>query len=173
MEKTKILKKKIFNNKEDFLKTLDFWRFKSFKITFTNGCFDLLHLGHADYLAKASDFGDVMIIGLNSDISVNKIKGKGRPLNNQLSRAMLLASFSFVDAVVIFDEDTPYNLIDFIKPDILVKGNDYKPEDIVGFDIVKSNGGIVETIEFVEGYSTSNIEKKIIDNYLKNAEIRS
>jgi rfaE bifunctional protein nucleotidyltransferase chain/domain len=173
MEKTEFLRKKIFNNKEEFLKTLNFWRFKSFKITFTNGCFDLLHLGHADYLAKASDFGNVMVVGLNSDISVKNIKGKSRPLNDQYSRAMIIASFSFVDAVVIFDEDTPYNLIDLIKPDILVKGNDYKPEDIVGFDIVKSNGGTVETVEFVEGYSTSNIEKKIIDNFLKNAEIGS
>lgn len=165
MEKPEFLKKKIFRNKEEFTKTLNFWKFKNFKITFTNGCFDLVHLGHVDYLTKASDFGDVLVIGLNSDTSVKGLKGKSRPFNPEFSRAMVLASFSFVDAVIIFDEETPYNLIDFIRPNTLVKGKDYKPENIVGYDIVKANGGNVETVEFIEGYSTSNIEKKIIENY--------
>jgi rfaE bifunctional protein nucleotidyltransferase chain/domain len=166
MEKTDFLKKKIFSNKEEFTKTLNFWRFKNYKVTFTNGCFDLIHLGHVDYLSKASDYGDVMIVGLNSDLSTRRLKGQSRPINPEFSRAMVLSAFSFIDAVVIFDEDTPYNLIDFIKPDILIKGNDYLVEDIVGYDIVKANGGTVETIDLVDGYSTSNVEKKIIDSYL-------
>lgn len=166
MEKSEFLKKKIFSNKEEFEKTLNFWRFKNYKIIFTNGCFDLVHLGHIDYLAKASDYGDVMIVGLNSDSSTKKIKGNNRPINPEVCRAMVLAAFSFIDAIVLFNEETPYDLIDFIKPDILIKGNDYKTEDIVGFDIVKSKGGIVETINLVQGYSTSNIEKKIIEAYL-------
>ena len=137
------------------------WRFMSQKIVFTNGCFDLVHLGHVDYLSKASDEGDILIVGLNSDSSTKQLKGSLRPINKQDQRAMILASFQFVNAVVIFNEPTPYQLISTILPDVLVKGGDYKPENIVGFDIVKSKNGIVKTIEFLEGYSTSLIEDKI------------
>lgn len=134
------------------------------KIVFTNGCFDILHLGHIDYLSKAADLGNILIIGLNSDVSVKKIKGNNRPIMDEKSRAAILASISFVDAVVIFDEETPYNLINLVKPDVLVKGDDYKPEDIVGYDILKTYGGKVITLDFLPGYSTTAIEKKIKNN---------
>lgn len=140
---------------------LAIWRFKSKKIVFTNGCFDIIHLGHIDYLSKAKDFGDILIIGLNTDSSVRRIKGKGRPVTNEKSRSMILSSFRFIDAVILFDEDTPYNLIKQVQPDILIKGSDYKTEDIVGFDIVKAKGGEVKTIDFLEGYSTSLILDKM------------
>jgi rfaE bifunctional protein nucleotidyltransferase chain/domain len=142
---------------------LAYWRFKDYKIVFTNGCFDLLHLGHIDYLAKASDLGDILVIGLNSDASTRRLKGPTRPINNEHARAMVLASLSFADTIVLFDEDTPYNIIKIIQPDILVKGADYKPEDIVGYDIVSAKGGKVVTIDYLPGYSTSLIEKKIRD----------
>lgn len=137
------------------------WRFKNEKIVFSNGCFDILHRGHIEYLAQAADFGARLIIGLNSDTSVRRIKGNDRPLQDQVSRSILLAALSFVDAVIVFDEDTPYELIKNVKPDFLVKGNDYKAEDIVGYDIVKQNGGDVITIKLVEGYSTSSIVKRM------------
>ncbi|MFA6400529.1 MAG: D-glycero-beta-D-manno-heptose 1-phosphate adenylyltransferase [Salinivirgaceae bacterium] len=139
---------------------LSFWRFKKEKLVFTNGCFDVLHLGHLQYLAAAADLGTKLIIGLNSDHSVTRLKGTGRPINNELARSMVLAGFSFIDAVVIFGEDTPYNLITQVQPDVLVKGGDYKPEDIVGYDVVTKKGGLVETITFVEGFSSSAIIKK-------------
>lgn len=137
------------------------WRFQEKKIVFTNGCFDILHLGHIDYLSKAKDEGNILIIGLNTDNSVSRIKGKNRPLTDENSRAKILASLQFVDAVILFDEETPYELIKFVQPDVLVKGSDYKPEDIVGYDIVKANNGKVVTIDFLEGYSTTAIEKRI------------
>jgi D-glycero-beta-D-manno-heptose 1-phosphate adenylyltransferase len=134
---------------------------KSKKIVFTNGCFDLLHLGHIEYLSKAADLG-TLIVGLNSDASVKRIKGAHRPINDEKARAMVLASLSFVEAVVLFDEDTPYELIKTIQPDILVKGNDYKAEEIVGYDIVHGNGGQIITIELTEGYSTTKTEEHIL-----------
>lgn len=140
---------------------LSVWQFKDKKIVFTNGCFDILHLGHIDYLSKAKDQGNVLIIGLNTDHSVSRLKGKNRPITDEKSRSMILASLQFVDAVILFDEDTPYELISFIQPDVLVKGSDYKPEDIVGYDIVEAKNGQIVTIDFLEGYSTSAIEKKI------------
>ncbi len=140
---------------------LAYWRFKDYKIVFTNGCFDLIHLGHIDYLAKAADLGDILVIGLNTDASTRFLKGPARPINDQHARAMVLASMSFVDTIVLFDEDTPYNLIKTIQPDILVKGADYKPEDIVGYDIITAKGGKVITIDYLPGYSTSLIEKRI------------
>ncbi len=140
---------------------LAYWKFKDFKLVFTNGCFDIIHLGHIDYLSKAADLGHKLIIGLNSDASTRRLKGPTRPINDEHARAMILASLSFVDAVVLFDEDTPYNLIKTIQPDILVKGADYKPEDIVGYDIVMAKEGSVETLEYLPGYSTSSIEKRI------------
>ena len=140
---------------------LSIWRFKEQKIVFTNGCFDLLHLGHIDYLAKAADLGNKLIVGLNSDSSTSSLKGTGRPITNQISRAHLLASLFFVDAVVLFDAATPFELIKAINPDVLVKGSDSTVDKIVGSDIVLANGGQVKTIEYIAGYSTSAIEQKI------------
>ena len=137
------------------------WRDQGCKIVFTNGCFDILHLGHVDYLARAADFGDKMIIGLNTDASVSRIKGPTRPINDQRSRAMVLASLGFVSAITFFDDPTPYELIKLVQPDVLIKGADYKPEEIVGYDIVTARGGAVQTIPFVDGYSTTAIEQRI------------
>ena len=131
------------------------------KIVFSNGCFDILHRGHVEYLAKAASFGDVMIIGLNTDASVKRLKGPSRPLNDENARAFVLAGLEFVSAVVLFDEDTPYNLIKTVQPDILVKGSDYKPENIVGYDIVTAKGGKVVTVDLVEGFSTTGIINKM------------
>ena len=164
MTKLESIQNKVFFSKEDFEKTLHYFRFKNFSLVFTNGCFDILHLGHIDYLAKAADLGDKLIIGINSDSSVRNLKGKNRPISDIHSRAMVLASLSFVAAVIVFDEETPYNLIRYIAPNILVKGKDYTVDQIVGADIVLQLGGKVETIDLVEGYSTSIIEKKIRSN---------
>ncbi|MCK9223708.1 MAG: D-glycero-beta-D-manno-heptose 1-phosphate adenylyltransferase [Candidatus Muirbacterium halophilum] len=131
------------------------------KIVFTNGCFDILHAGHVDYLRKASDLGDYFVIGLNSDTSVKKLKGKNRPINNEIARKLVLEGIKGVDEVILFDEDTPYELIDAVFPHILVKGGDYTPKNIVGRDIVEKYGGRVEVIPFLEGYSTSDIIAKI------------
>ena len=127
------------------------------KVVFTNGCFDILHLGHIQYLLQARELGDCLVVGLNTDLSVKKLKGENRPVNDEFARAMLLAALQFVDYVILFDEDTPLQLITSIVPDILVKGSDYAVENIVGADIVIAHGGEVRTINFVEGYSTSNI----------------
>ncbi len=141
--------------------TLDAWRQKAYKIVFTNGCFDIIHRGHVEYLAKAASFGDAMVVGLNSDRSVRSIKGPDRPVQDEVTRSLVMASLQFVSAVVLFDEDTPYELIKRVQPDFLVKGADYKPEDIVGYDILKSRGGEVKTIELVAGHSTTNIINKL------------
>jgi len=163
MQKIEIIRKKIFTYSDaEYSRLLTIWRFQGKKIVFTNGCFDILHLGHIDYLSKAKDLGDLLIIGLNTDESVRRIKGDSRPIQDEISRAMILASLGFVDAVVFFGEETPLNLIQITQPDILVKGADYKPEDIVGYDIVKNKNGAIVTIEFLEGYSTTAIEKKIL-----------
>ena len=136
------------------------WQSQNKRIVFTNGCFDIVHLGHIDYLSRAADLADVLVIGVNTDASVSRIKGKNRPLQDELSRSMLLASFQFVEAVVLFDDDTPYELIKAIQPDVLVKGSDYKKADIVGADIVGDKGGKIVTIDFLDGYSTSSIIEK-------------
>ncbi len=163
MKEIERIKNKIICDKE--LNSLILkWREENQKIVFTNGCFDLLHLGHVDYLAKAKDLGDKLIIGVNTDSSVKRLKGENRPLQDENSRLHILAALHSVDAVVLFDEDTPYELIKKIQPDTLVKGADYKIENIVGYDIVTSRGGNVETIEFVEGYSTTSIEKRILNS---------
>lgn len=133
------------------------WRSAGETIVFTNGCFDILHRGHVEYLAQAADLGDKLIVGLNTDASVKRLKGENRPVNDEKSRALLLSALQFVDVVVFFDEDTPYELIKQVQPDILVKGNDYKPEEIVGYDIVTAKGGKVLTIDLVEGFSTTKI----------------
>jgi len=137
------------------------WQSVGKKVVFTNGVFDLLHIGHITYMAKASELGDKLIIGLNSDSSVKRIKGDDRPVNDQDSRAALLAALFFVDAIVLFEEDTPLNLISTLLPDILVKGADYAVENIVGAKEVLANGGEVKTIDFVEGYSSTSIIQKI------------
>jgi len=137
------------------------WKSEGKKVVFTNGVFDLVHIGHLTYLSKAAELGDKLIIGLNSDSSVKRIKGESRPINNQNSRAALLASFFFVDAVVLFEEDTPLNLISALLPDVLIKGADYSIENIVGAKEVIANGGEVKTITFVEGYSSTSIIQKI------------
>ena len=132
------------------------------KIVFTNGCFDILHRGHVEYLAHARDLGDVLILGLNTDESVKR-QGKSpeRPINKEDTRAIILASLSCVDAIVLFNEDTPYNLIKLVQPGVLVKGNDYKAEDIVGYDIVTEAGGKVITIQLVDGFSTTKLIEKM------------
>lgn len=137
-------------------------RFFGKKVVFTNGVFDLMHLGHVDYLSKAKDCGDILVVGLNGDVSVKMLnKGPLRPIQDQESRSMVLASLHFVDYVVIFEEETPYELIKTLQPDVLVKGADYKVEQIAGHDIVLARGGEVKLIELVQGYSTTAIEAKI------------
>ena len=131
------------------------------KTVFTNGCFDILHIGHVRYLKESAKYGDVLIIGLNSDSSVKKLKGETRPINNELDRAELLSELNFVDYVVIFDEDTPQKLLDEIKPDIYTKGADYTLETLPEASVVIKNGGKVEFINLVEGKSTTNVIKKI------------
>lgn len=160
MDKLNIIQSKIIdiNNIESHL---TYWNLKNKKIVFTNGCFDILHRGHIEYLAQAANHGDILLIGLNTDNSVRRIKGNSRPVQDQLARAMVLASLQFVSAVILFDEDTPYELIKIVNPDVLVKGSDYKTEDIVGYDIVTAKGGEVVTIDFIEGYSTTSIIEKL------------
>jgi D-glycero-beta-D-manno-heptose 1-phosphate adenylyltransferase len=137
------------------------WRKFSKKIAFTNGCFDILHAGHIHSLMQAASFADVLIVGLNSDASTKRLKGENRPVNNEQNRALLLASLVMVDAVVLFDEDTPYELITSVMPDVLVKGGDYTVDTIVGAKEVIENGGTVEIIPLVEGLSTTNLLHKI------------
>jgi len=136
------------------------WKKKG-KVVFTNGCFDILHLGHVDYLEKARDLGDKLVLGLNTDKSIQRLKGPDRPITDEYSRARVIAALGFVDAVILFDEETPYDLISYLKPDILVKGDDYAIENIVGADVVLQNGGTVKTVSLVKGYSTSTIISKI------------
>ena len=154
------IKNKILEG-EGFEKWLEECRRNGKKIVFTNGCFDILHRGHVEYLSKAAAFGDVMVVGLNTDASVKRLKGPSRPVNDEYARAFVLAGLEFVSAVVLFDEDTPYNLIKKVQPDFLVKGSDYKPENIVGYDIVTAKGGKVVTVDMVEGYSTTGTIKKM------------
>ncbi|MFC2093313.1 D-glycero-beta-D-manno-heptose 1-phosphate adenylyltransferase [Bacteroidota bacterium] len=137
-------------------------REKNKKLVFTNGCFDLIHRGHVAYLNEAKSLGDFLVVGLNSDSSVKKLeKGSNRPFNNENDRAFVLDNIKAVDYVIIFNEDTPYHLIKNIKPDYLVKGGDWKEEDIVGSDVVKANGGKVISLKFVENYSTTSLINKI------------
>ena len=160
MHSLEVIERKILSGRE-----LDRWlsvaRFKRKKLVFTNGCFDVLHKGHVQYLTKASEMGDLLLIGLNTDESVRKIKGPARPYLDQGARALILASLGFVSAVVLFNEETPYNLIKKVQPDILVKGGDYQPHEIIGYDIVTSYGGKVATVELTEGYSSTGVLDKI------------
>ncbi|NCU05762.1 MAG: D-glycero-beta-D-manno-heptose 1-phosphate adenylyltransferase [Chitinophagaceae bacterium] len=137
------------------------WRKFSKKVAFTNGCFDILHAGHIHSLSQAASFADVLVVGLNSDASTKRLKGENRPVNNEQNRALLLASLVMVDAVVLFDEDTPFELITKVMPDVLVKGGDYTVDTIVGAKEVMANGGTVEIIPLVEGLSTTSLIQKI------------
>ena len=144
----------------DYLEKINNWKREGKKIVFTNGCFDIIHAGHVDYLEKAKALGDVLVVGLNSDGSIRRIKGPERPINIQEHRKRVLEALKPVDLVIIFDEDTPERLIKEIKPDVLVKGGDWKIENIVGADFVKSYGGEVKTIDFVYDISTTKIIQK-------------
>ncbi len=154
------IKSKIFTQ-EEIKALVKNWKADQQKIVFTNGCFDILHYGHIHYLADARAQGDKLIIGLNSAASVSRLKGTHRPINDDLTRLYQLAVMECVDAVVIFEEDTPLNLIKLIMPDLLVKGGDWQPDLIVGAAEVMANGGEVKSLAFVEGYSTTDIETKI------------
>ena len=156
-------KAKILDKKSAFAR-ISFWKDSGDKVVFTNGCFDILHLGHIDYLEKARNLGDRLVVGVNSDASIRRIKGAERPIIDEDARMKVIAALEFVDMVVGFDEDTPFELIGELKPDILTKGNDYTIDNIVGADIVMKNGGSVETIPLVKGYSTSRIIGKIAKN---------
>ena len=140
---------------------VDSWKKSGKKVVFTNGCFDIVHRGHVDVLARTADLGNKLIIGLNSDQSIQALKGGNRPIENEDSRALLLASLSFVDAVILFSEETPLNLISTLKPDVLAKGGDYKIETIVGHKVVEENGGQVILVPFVDGFSSTTIIEKI------------
>ena len=139
---------------QDFRLTMD-------KLVFTNGCFDILHAGHVDYLQNARQLGDALLVGLNNDESVRKLKGDSRPIVDEKARAMVLAALDAVDAVVLFKEETPRRLIDQVQPDVLVKGGDYLAEEIVGYQTVIAKGGMVKVLPFLEGHSTTSIIKKI------------
>ncbi|EGK8008820.1 D-glycero-beta-D-manno-heptose-7-phosphate kinase [Campylobacter lari] len=159
LEEIKNLKKASFEDKikskEELVKLI-----QNQKVVFTNGCFDIMHYGHIKYLEKAKKLGDILVVGLNSDESVKRLKGNSRPINLDFQRACMLASMYFVDYVVIFDEDTPYELIEFLKPDVLVKGADYKDKEVVGSNLVKK----VELIDFEDGFSTTNIINRIAND---------
>jgi rfaE bifunctional protein nucleotidyltransferase chain/domain len=165
MEVSKVIQSKIFENFQDFKEVLDQWKKTGQILVFTNGCFDLVHRGHIDSLAKAADWGDRLIVGLNSDVSVRLLKGENRPLIDEQSRAVMLAAMFMVDAVVLFEDETPYELIRSIMPDVLVKGAEYRIEEIAGFDVVLASGGRVERIDLTEGYSTSDLIQKIKNQF--------
>jgi rfaE bifunctional protein nucleotidyltransferase chain/domain len=160
--KIDIIRRKILPGSE-----LDRWlaraRFKNRKIVFTNGCFDVLHRGHVDYLVRASELGDLLVIGLNTDESVKRLKGPSRPYQDEETRAYILASMSFTSAIILFEEDTPLELIQKVRPDILVKGSDYKPVEIVGHDLVTSWGGKVLTVDLTPGFSSTQVIGKLTD----------
>lgn len=156
-----LVEKKFHQNIETFEKELATWQFFNEKIVFTNGCFDILHLGHLTYLMQARDLGHRLVIGLNTDASVQKLKGPQRPVQSQEARGLILAALRFVDAVVLFDEETPENLIRQVRPNILVKGSDYEGKTIAGADFVKQQGGEVVLLDFVPGHSTTSILSKI------------
>lgn len=153
---------KIYTSVDLFLPVIHSWKKQEKKVVFTNGCFDIVHLGHLDYLEKARALGHKLVVGLNTDASIRRLKGNTRPIIPEVARARLLAALEFVDAVVFFSDDTPLLLIQTLLPHILTKGNDYSVDNIVGASTVLENGGSVETIELVEGYSTSNIINKIL-----------
>jgi rfaE bifunctional protein nucleotidyltransferase chain/domain len=148
-------------------KTVKTWQDQGLEVVFTNGCFDILHYGHLHYLAEASQLGDKLVIGLNGTDSVRRLKGEHRPIQDEQTRLFMLAGLAYVDLVVVFEEDTPAELIQHLLPDVLVKGGDYQLSEIVGADTVLSRGGQVKTLDFIPGYSTTSIEKKIKNNFNK------
>lgn len=160
MSHLKTLNSKI-NNLDTLTSQVKQWKMAGNKVVFTNGCFDIIHRGHIEVLARTADLGNKLIIGLNSDQSIQKLKGKNRPIIDEQSRAILLAALSFVDAIVLFSEDTPLKLISILLPDVLAKGGDYKIETIVGHEIVQQNGGKVKLVPFVDGFSSTTIIDKI------------
>jgi len=144
------------------VRMVNVWRLKGDRIVFTNGVFDILHRGHVEYLQQAAALGDRLVVGLNTDASVKRLgKGDERPLNDEISRAMVLAALRCVDAVVLFQEDTPLELITALRPDVLVKGGDWTPERMVGADLVKASGGEVHALKLVDGFSTTNLVERI------------
>ncbi|MDQ6956545.1 MAG: D-glycero-beta-D-manno-heptose 1-phosphate adenylyltransferase [Mariprofundaceae bacterium] len=147
---------------EELCQQREIWREQGKRVVFTNGCFDLLHPGHITYLQDAKALGDVLIIGLNDDASIQRLKGDARPVNSLADRAVMLMALKSVDKVVAFSEDTPFNLISALLPDVLVKGGDYTPDNIVGADVVQAAGGHVTTIPFLDGYSSTRLIQKII-----------
>jgi len=160
MSHLKNINSKIYNL--DCLTTqVEQWKATGNKVVFTNGCFDIIHRGHIEVLARTANLGDKLIIGLNSDQSIQKLKGKDRPIIDEQSRAILLAALSFVDAIVLFSEDTPIKLIGALLPDVLAKGGDYEIETIVGHEIVQQNGGKVKLVPFLDGFSSTTIIDKI------------
>lgn len=167
MKQSKQILQKLYNNEELKLQ-LKRWSLLGKKIVFTNGVFDILHRGHIHILSEAATFADILIVGVNSDLSVKKLKGNNRPVNNEDSRTLLLCALFMVDAVIIFEEDTPLNLINMIKPDVLVKGGDYSLDTIVGAKEVLENNGEVKIIPLEEGFSSTEIIKTIIKNETKN-----
>lgn len=157
----KTIASKVCKNVYEGLPLIEEWHQQGKKIVFTNGCFDLLHIGHVLYLEEARSLGDILVVGVNSDSSVSQLKGPNRPIKDQYNRSHILAALASVDMVIVFDDETPLDLIKAIKPSILVKGGDWKPEQIVGSDFVLSHGGQVRSLRFVEGYSTTALEQKI------------
>lgn len=157
MDSLAAYKHKLVKNTKALQPTLWRWRLKDETIVFTNGCFDVLHLGHLHVLSAAKTLGTKLIVGLNSDASVKRLKGNSRPIFDQQTRQWQLAALAFVDAVILFKENTPLNLITTIKPNILVKGGDYQLSQIVGADVVIANDGVVKVIPFLEGFSTTGI----------------
>ena len=156
-----LIKDKIFSTNTALAKQVTSWQLHNEKVVFTNGCFDILHLGHIDYLTKAADLGDRLIIAVNTDASVSSLKGPSRPIIDEETRAMKLASLVFVDAVILFGEETPLKIITEVRPNVLVKGGDYTIDTIVGASEVQDNGGEVVVIPFLEGHSTTSIVNKI------------
>lgn len=160
MSNLKNIKSKIYSLSDLKIQS-DKWKENGEKIVFTNGCFDLVHRGHLEVLANTADLGDKLIIGLNSDSSIKELKGENRPIMDEISRAILLASLQFVDAIVFFSEETPYKLIETLIPDVLAKGGDYKVTEIAGNGVVLENGGEVILVPFIDGFSSTNIVEKI------------
>jgi rfaE bifunctional protein nucleotidyltransferase chain/domain len=160
MMHTQRIAEKIFS-RDDLVRQVAIWKLLGKKIVFTNGCFDILHSGHLEVLSKAAEAGNILVVGLNSNESVSRLKGPQRPVNSEDFRKLMMASLQIVDGVSVFTEDTPLELITAILPDVLVKGGDYSPGTIVGADVVTGNGGQVVVVPIVQGYSTTGIIERI------------
>lgn len=160
-----MMNSKIILNRKKLTQTINRLKKTGKKIVFTNGCFDIIHTGHIHLLTKAKKLGDVLVLGLNSDSSIKRIKGKNRPIVPLSERLEIMSALFMVDIVTVFYEDDPYNIIKDIKPDVLVKGGDWTLDKIIGADLVRANGGIVKNLKYIKGQSTTNIIKKILKNY--------